>query len=108
MSEVLRRIVSADESGMRLDRWFSLHFPQVTFAYLNKLARTGQLRVEGGRAKTSTRLEEGQEIRIPPLAFARRPADVPAEDVKPLSRQERQLFDSMILHEDKDIYILNK
>ena len=35
---------------MRLDRWFKVHFPQVTFAYLNKLTRTGQVRV-GGRAR---------------------------------------------------------
>ena len=40
---VTRRVVSSDENGMRLDRWFRAHYPQVTFAYLNKLARTGQL-----------------------------------------------------------------
>ena len=50
---------------MRLDRWFRVHFPQVTFAYLNKLARTGQLRVAGHRVKANARLEQGQEIRIP-------------------------------------------
>ena len=69
MSEVKRHEVSADEDGMRLDRWFKLHFPQVTFAYLNKLTRTGQVRVGAGRVKTSTRLAKGQEIRVPPLAL---------------------------------------
>jgi 23S rRNA pseudouridine955/2504/2580 synthase len=108
MTEVKRHVVSADEAGMRLDRWFKVHFPQVTFAYLNKLTRTGQVRVGAGRAKTSTRLEEGQEIRVPPLAFDRRPADAPKADVKPLTREERRLFDSMVIHEDKDIYVLNK
>ena len=44
MSEVKRHIVSADEDGMRLDRWFKVHYPQVTFAYLNKLTRTGRCR----------------------------------------------------------------
>jgi 23S rRNA pseudouridine955/2504/2580 synthase len=93
---------------MRLDRWFKLHFPQVTFAYLNKLTRTGQVRVDAARAKTSTRLEADQEIRVPPLAFDRRPAGMPKTELKPLSKEERRLFADMILHEDKDIYVLNK
>ncbi len=108
MNEVKRHVVTADEAGMRLDRWFKLHFPQVTFAYLNKLTRTGQVRVSGGRVKTSTRLESGQEIRVPPLAFDKRPADAPKSDVKPLGKEERRFFDGMILHEDKDLYVLNK
>jgi 23S rRNA pseudouridine955/2504/2580 synthase len=108
MAEVKRHAVSADEEGMRLDRWFKVHFPQVTFAYLNKLTRTGQVRVGAGRCKTNSRLKSGDEIRVPPLAFDTRPADAPKEDVKPLTREERRLFDSMVMHEDKDIYVLNK
>lgn len=108
MNEVKRHVVTPDEAGMRLDRWFKVHFPQVTFAYLNKLTRTGQVRVAGGRAKTNTRLEAEQEIRVPPLAFDKRPADTPKADVKPLTAQERKLFQSMVMHEDRDIFILNK
>lgn len=108
MSEVLHRRVTRDEDGMRVDRWFRGHFPQVTFAYLNKLARTGQLRVDGKRVKPNARLVEGQEIRVPPLAFEARPADAPQAEAKPLTKEEKQLFASMILHEDKDIYVLNK
>jgi 23S rRNA pseudouridine955/2504/2580 synthase len=108
MNEVKRHTVAADEEGMRLDRWFKIHFPQVTFAYLNKLTRTGQVRVGTARAKTNTRLKPGDEIRVPPLAFDKRPADTPKADVKPLTREERRLFDSMVVHEDKDIFILNK
>jgi len=108
MAEVKRHVVSADEDGMRLDRWFKVHFPQVTFAYLNKLTRTGQVRVGAGRCKTNTRLVRGQEIRVPPLAFDTRPADQPKGDVKPLSKEERRFFDSMIIYEDKDLYVLNK
>ena len=108
MSEVKRHMVVAEEDGMRLDRWFKQHFPQVTFAYLNKLTRTGQVRVGAGRVKTSTRLVKGQEIRVPPLAFDTRPADAPKAEQKPLSPQERELFQSMILYEDQDIYVLNK
>jgi 23S rRNA pseudouridine955/2504/2580 synthase len=108
MTEVKRHVVTAEEAGMRLDRWFKVHFPQVTFAYLNKLTRTGQVRVGGARAKTNTRLEADQEIRVPPLAFDTRPADLPKGEVKPLTPQERRLFDSMVLFEDRDIFVLNK
>jgi 23S rRNA pseudouridine955/2504/2580 synthase len=97
MNEVKRHVVAAEEAGMRLDRWFKVHFPQVTFAYLNKLTRTGQVRVAGARAKTNTRLEAEQEIRVPPLAFDKRPADTPKADVKPLTPQERRLFQSMVV-----------
>ncbi len=108
MSEVKRHVVTEEEAGMRLDRWFKVHFPQVTFAYLNKLTRTGQVRVGSARAKTNTRLEAEQEIRVPPLAFDTRPADLPKGEVKPLTPQERRLFDSMVLFEDRDIFVLNK
>ena len=108
MTEVKRHAVSAEEAGMRLDRWFKLHFPQVTFAYLNKLTRTGQVRVAGARAKTNTRLVAEQEIRVPPLAFDTRPADTPKADVKPLTSTERRMFDAMLIHEDRDLFILNK
>ena len=61
MNEVKRHQVSADEDGMRLDRWFKVHFPQVTFAYLNKLTRTGQVRVRASR-ETDTSAPPGTRI----------------------------------------------
>ncbi|MBS7540858.1 RluA family pseudouridine synthase [Ancylobacter lacus] len=60
--------VQVDEDGMRLDRWFKTHFPFMAFGHLQKLVRTGQVRVDGARAKTSTRLASGQLVRVPPLA----------------------------------------
>jgi 23S rRNA pseudouridine955/2504/2580 synthase len=108
VSEVKRHEVSDEEDGMRLDRWFKIHFPQVTFAYLNKLTRTGQVRLGAGRCKTNSRLQAGQDIRVPPLDFDRRPADTPKQDIAPLTRVERRLFDSMVMHEDRDLFVLNK
>ena len=93
---------------MRLDRWFRLNYPAVTHAYLNKLLRTGQVRVDGARVKSNARLAVGQDVRIPPLAFDRRPVDLPSAETRPLTKEERALFRSMILHEDDDLYVLNK
>ncbi len=60
--------VAAEEEGLRLDRWFKRHFPALTHGRLEKLLRTGQIRVDGARAKAGLRLDPGQTIRIPPLA----------------------------------------
>jgi len=59
--------VGDDEAGMRLDRWFRAHYPALAFGHLQKLLRTGQVRVDGARAKSNTRLAPGQRVRVPPL-----------------------------------------
>src|SRR5690606_28973227 len=63
-------VVEADESDMRLDRWFRTHYPDLAFSHLQKLLRSGQVRVDGARARSSTRLAAGQTVRVPPLAGA--------------------------------------
>jgi 23S rRNA pseudouridine955/2504/2580 synthase len=64
--------VEDSEAGMRLDRWFKVHYPGLAFGQLQKLLRTGQIRVDGGRVKTDTRVQPGQIIRVPPLGIAAR------------------------------------
>jgi len=59
--------VEADEAGMRLDRWFKVHYPGLGFGPLQKLLRSGQVRVDGGRVKTDARVQPGQVVRVPPL-----------------------------------------
>jgi 23S rRNA pseudouridine955/2504/2580 synthase len=59
--------VSPDDGELRLDRWFRQRFPGLTHGRLEKLLRTGQVRVDGKRAKAAQRLEPGQLVRIPPL-----------------------------------------
>src|SRR5215467_13913443 len=59
--------VEPDEAGMRLDRWFKVHFPGLGFGQLQKLMRSGQVRVDGGRVKTDARVQPGQMVRVPPL-----------------------------------------
>jgi len=67
MSGVTTREISPADAGMRLDRWFKSEFPGLSFGQLSKLLRTGQIRVNGKRAKGSTRLGVGDQVRIPPL-----------------------------------------
>ena len=70
MSGVQNREVTAEDDDIRVDRWFRRHFPDLKHGRLEKLLRTGQIRVDGGRVKASTRLEAGQILRIPPLPAA--------------------------------------
>ena len=67
MSAVQNITVDTIDSGSRLDRWFKKRFPHVPHGKVEKLLRTGQLRVDGKRSKGNLRVEGGQVIRIPPL-----------------------------------------
>ena len=104
MTAVTTRSVGDDEAGLRLDRWFKVHFPTLGFGHLQKLLRTGQVRVDGKRAKASSRLETGQTVRIPPLG------EEPAAAAQKPRRSEKDaaFLRSLILHEDRDLIVLNK
>jgi len=66
MPEVRTFTVDDDDDGIRLDRWFKRHLPDVSFNTVSRWARTGQLRLAGKRAVPGDRVEAGQEIRVPP------------------------------------------
>ena len=102
MSGVSTKSVSEEEEGMRLDRWFKSHFPTLGFGRLQKLLRSGQVRVDGKRAKTNLRLETGQTIRIPPIS------DEPPEVRNEASERDREALAKMTLHEDSTVLVLNK
>ncbi|WP_119061833.1 RluA family pseudouridine synthase [Dichotomicrobium thermohalophilum] len=106
MSGVEKKRVAPDEDGMRLDRWFAAHYPGLTYGRLQKLLRTGQVRVDGGRAKANTRIERGQEIRVPPLSQPA--AEAGAAPAKALSERDIHFVRSLVIHKDDDILALNK
>ena len=108
---VTRHTVAETDGDQRLDRWFRQKFPELGHGRLEKLLRTGQVRVDGKRVKAGHRLFPGQVIRIPPLepAFqdavsARRPKERPAGSV----REDRDFLESIALYRDDAILVLNK
>jgi 23S rRNA pseudouridine955/2504/2580 synthase len=103
MAGVEQKEVSSGEDGMRLDRWFKTHHPDIPHSRLEKLLRTGQVRVDGGRVKASTRLEAGQIVRVPPL-----PTSAPIAPRHALSKADRDFLVSITLYEDDDLMVLNK
>jgi 23S rRNA pseudouridine955/2504/2580 synthase len=96
--------VTEDEAGMRVDRWFRRRYPTLALSHLAKICRKGEVRVDGKRVDTSTRLEEGQKVRVPPLKI-----EAPASPaVKRASPEDVEALRRMTLFEDKDLMVLNK
>lgn len=97
--------VAEGEAGMRLDRWFRAHFPEIRHGELEKLLRTGQVRVAGGRVKAGRRLEPGEEVRVPPLRAGAAPAP---KTVRAASREDAAFIRSLTVFEDEAVLALNK
>ena len=97
MNTVRKHVVTEDESGLRLDRWFKRRYPTLALSHLNKIVRKGEVRVDGKRVETATRLEAGATIRVPPLDLAAAPAK-PAAKTSP---RDAQALRDMTLFEDK-------
>ena len=100
--------VTYEESGARLDRWFKRRFEGVTQGQVEKFLRTGQIRVDGARAKSSTRLEEGQMVRVPPLPSKADIEKVKKERARKVSAKDQSFVRDMVIYEDNDIIALNK
>jgi 23S rRNA pseudouridine955/2504/2580 synthase len=99
-------VVTADENSMRVDRFLEARFPGLSFSHIQRIVRKGELRVNGKRADSKDRLEEGQSVRIPPLKL-----DAPKAAPGSLSEAAQktlQALKDMILFEDADVMVLNK
>jgi len=97
--------VAANEADLRLDRWFKRRFPQLSHGRLEKLLRKGQVRVDGRRAQSSTRLEAGQKVRVPPLGEAPPPSAAPRPAV---SDRDARALQQAVLYKDDDVLAINK
>src|SRR6202012_861614 len=104
MKEVRTLHVGAGEDGVRLDRWFKRRWPHLNHIQIQKLVRSGQIRVDGARAKADTRLTAGSQVRVPPLPDAPEPGDK-----KPgLTERDIAYAKSLVLYEDDEVLALNK
>lgn len=115
MTKVRLLRVTKDEDGMRLDRWFKLHVPEMSHIALQKALRKGQVRVQGKRAKANMRIEKGQEIRVPPVAQSAgseyTPHEKAAKKPKPQKAPTPEMvekFRACLIFDGKDFAVLNK
>jgi 23S rRNA pseudouridine955/2504/2580 synthase len=102
---VQKIVVSADESGMRVDRFLEARFPRLAFSHIQRIIRKGELRVNGKRAQPSQRLESGQAVRVPPLQLAQ---DKPSTHASEADEKTRDFLKSIMLYKDADVLVLNK
>ena len=96
--------VAADESNMRVDRFFEARFPGLSFSHIQRIIRKGEVRLNGKRTQPKARLEAGQKLRIPPLKLE---APKPRDDA-PQAQKDRAFIKSITLYEDDDVLVLNK
>jgi len=108
VSEARTFTVSEDDDGIRLDRWFKRHMPEVSFNIVSRWARTGQLRIAGKRAVPGDRIEAGQEIRLPPAEVTPARTARPQKRRELLTEDEEQFIRDMVIYEDDHAFVLNK
>ena len=109
MKEVRNLVVEAGEAGdegVRLDRWFRRRWPHLSNIQIQKLTRSGQIRVDGGRVKPETRLSAGAQVRVPPLPDA--PPKGEEARAKGIDARETAYAKSLVLYEDEEVLALNK
>ena len=96
-------IIAQDDNGQRLDRYLKKAFPTLSYGETQKLIRKGQIRINGKRAKSDSRLNAGDELRLPP--------SLQNTDSKPkiqFSQKDRDAIEAMIIHEDDCLLVLDK
>ncbi|MBZ6378894.1 RNA pseudouridine synthase [Pacificimonas flava] len=108
MSDVRQFTVSADDDDIRLDRWFKRHMPEASFTTVSKWARTGQLRVDGARAKPGDRIQAGQVLRVPPLEPAHKSPLAVKRERPALTDDQIEFARSLVIHKDANAIVINK
>lgn len=103
---VQTRIITEDEADLRLDRWFRRHYPALNQSALQKLCRTGQVRVDGKRVTGASRIAPGQSVRVPPLPEV--PVNATPAEPLPLDPQLAREIERMVLYRDDKVIVLDK
>ena len=92
--------IDAEQAGQRIDNFLRRELPGVPKGRLYRILRRGEVRVNGGRIRAEYKLQEGDEVRVPP-ARVRAPGDAPADDLA-ARMAERIVF------EDKKLLVIDK
>ena len=97
------QIVKNDDSGVRLDRWLKENLQDITYVEIQKLIRTGQVRVDGGRKKQNYRVNSGEKVRFPPK-FTKMNIDTN----KKMPKNTAFSLEEITIYEDDSLIVINK
>lgn len=99
--------IHEDDDGIRLDRWFKRHYPQITQGELQKMLRKKLVRLDGKRVETNAHVQAGQSLRLPDMDISA----IEKKQAHTLSRKEEEVIQALrraILYEDAGTLVLNK
>jgi 23S rRNA pseudouridine955/2504/2580 synthase len=92
----------AGDAGQRIDNFLMRALKDVPRSLVYRILRTGEVRVNGGRVKPDHRLEEGDRVRLPPVAVK------PRAETQAPSKSLRDFIANSVIHEDRDLIVINK
>lgn len=95
-------VVAEDHAGQRLDNFLAGRLKGVPRSLIYRICRTGEVRVNGGRAKPDRRLNAGDEVRVPPVRVAQR------GETEPPSSGQLSRIETAIIHEDREFLVIDK
>lgn len=108
MSTAISVLVTTEDADVRLDRWLRRRYPKVQQGRLEKLFRTGQIRVDGSRVKGSLRLVPGTSVRIPPIMVSAEQVRTQIGKTVALDSKKMSVVRKWIIYKDNDILAINK
>ncbi|MEO6360860.1 MAG: RluA family pseudouridine synthase [Sphingomicrobium sp.] len=100
--------VAEDDDGIRLDRWFKRHMPDVSFNIVSRWARTGQVRLDDKKAAPGDRIATGQRLRFPDPDGLPDRSEKPQRVREPLTDEEASYVRDMVIYQDRNAFVLSK
>ncbi|MGH7089989.1 MAG: RluA family pseudouridine synthase, partial [Stellaceae bacterium] len=97
--------VQEEEAELRLDRWFKRQFPEIGHGRLEKLLRTGQVRLDGRRTEAGERIASGQTVRVPQFAAVSQP--IAAKQETPIRARDAAMLQRAVLYRDASVIVIN-
>jgi 23S rRNA pseudouridine955/2504/2580 synthase len=100
--------VDEESAGQRLDNYLIRHLKGVPKTHVYRIIRSGEVRVNKGRASADTRIEAGDKVRVPPIRLAQ---GVTLSETGQIQREDDALVPPRefgILFEDDHFIAVNK
>jgi 23S rRNA pseudouridine955/2504/2580 synthase len=104
--QIVTETISSKEDDTRLDRWLKRRLP-LTHGQVEKMLRTGDVRVDGSKAKSNTRVKTGMTVRYPQFEASMKAGRGKSEP-SAVSDKDAAFLRDLVLYEDEDMFALNK
>src|SRR3984957_14287788 len=106
-SPVILRTVTLDEAGQRIDNFLMRHFKTVPRSRVYRLLRKGEVRVNRKRVDAEYRIQEGDEVRLPPVRID--PVDEQGRiSPRQPSSSLLELIERAVIYQDKHLLVIDK